>query len=378
MRIRDLGSVDTEMNFDGPAPEEAWIDDGDLIVGMDGQFNAVVWSGGRALLNQRLACVRPKGVTGDFLRYVLPFPLKVIQDTKFSTTVKHLSISEIRAIRIPLPPLPTQRAIASFLDCETEKIDTLIEKKWKLLILLEEKRTALIAWTVTRGLDPDVPMKASGLEWLGKIPEHWAVRQARHLCPPSRPIIYGIVLPGPDVPEGVPLIKGGDVDRGELSSDTLNRTEYEIDKKHARSRVAAGDIVYSIRGSFGEAAIVPDSLSGANLTQDVARVSSRPSVDQRWLTYALTSAPLRASAEAGALGATIKGVNIRDLRRLRIPTPPTDEQTAIADFLDRENARIDGIKTHVTHAIFLLEEYRTALISAAVTGKVDVRDKVPA
>jgi type I restriction enzyme S subunit len=119
--------------------------------------------------------------------------------------------------------------------------------------------------------------------------------------------------------------------------------------------------------------MVPDELEGANLTQDAARVAYRASVDGRWLLHALKSSPLFAQLEAGALGATIRGINIRDLKRALLPLPPLPDQRAIAAFLDRETARIDDLVAKVREAIDRLKELRTALISAAVTGKIDVR-----
>jgi type I restriction enzyme, S subunit len=327
------------------------------------------------LCGYHLAILRPRReLVGKFLYYAIltnrvrdQFTLGAKGITRFG-----LSQSAIKNVVVPVPDVDTQTAIACFLDRETARIDTLIEKKRRLLDLLEEKRTALITRAVMRGLDPDVPVKESGVEWIGQIPEHWEVRQARYLCARSRPIIYGIVLPGPDVPDGVPLIKGGDVDRCELHPDKLSRTAFEIEARHTRSRVAAGDVVYSIRGSFGEAAIVPQGLEGANLTQDAARLSPRRSVNAEWLSAALTSAPLKAIAEAGALGATIKGVNIRDLRRLPVPTPPPEEQARVARFLRDADARFNRTDHRIRRAITLLEEYRTAVISAAVSGKIRI------
>jgi type I restriction enzyme S subunit len=143
-----------------------------------------------------------------------------------------------------------------------------------------------------------------------------------------------------------------------------------------RSRLRGGDLVIAIRGSIGEVAIVPDELEGANLTQDAARVSYTRATHGRWLLYALKSAAVFAQLEAGALGATIRGINIRDLKRASIPVPPREEQERIAKFLDWETGRIDALVAKVREAIDRLREFRIALISAAVTGKIDVREEV--
>jgi len=236
----------------------------------------------------------------------------------------------------------------------------------------------VITRAVTQGLDPNVPITDSGVEYLGEVPAHWTPQRLKHLTQPRRPIMYGIVLPGPNVPEGVPIVKGGDVAPGRLRIDLLSRTTFEIEAGYERSRLEPGDIVYAIRGSIGMAELVPEELKGANLTQDAARIAPLNGVDRRWLLYSVRSAPVFAQLDARATGATIRGINIRDLKRAVVPVPPAPEQAAIAAFLDRETARIDALVAKIEQHIALLREHRQALITAAVTGQIDVRDEVPA
>jgi type I restriction enzyme, S subunit len=282
----------------------------------------------------------------------------------------------IRTGIFAMPPSKEQHAIAAFLDEETARIDTLVAKKEQLLELLREQRTTLITRAITAGLDANTPSKPSGSRWLGAIPEHWEVKRLWHLTSPDRRIMYGIVLPGPNVEEGVPIVKGGDVSAERLRLDQVNRTTFEIEAGYVRSRLRGGDLVIAIRGSIGEVAVVPEELEGANLTQDAARVAYTRATHGRWLLYALKCAAVFAQLEAGALGATIKGINIRDLKRASIPVPPREEQERIAKFLDWETRRIDALVAKVREAIDRLKELRTALISAAVTGKIDVREEV--
>ena len=283
-----------------------------------------------------------------------------------------LNRERIANAKLLCPPRSEQRAIAAFLDRETAKIDALVAKKERLIELLQEKRTALITRAVTRGLDPNVPMKDSGVEWLGEMPANWEVKRLWHLTPRDRKIMYGIVLPGPNVDVGVPIVKGGDV-ATRLKQDALSRTSFEIESRYVRSRLRGGDLVYAIRGSIGEVEVVPDELEGANLTQDAARVAYTKATHGHWLLYALRSKGVFGQLEAGALGATIKGINIRDLKRARIPVPPRSEQPEIASFLTAEARKFEGLSSMMRSAINHLKEYRTALISAAVTGKIDVR-----
>jgi type I restriction enzyme S subunit len=292
---------------------------------------------------------------------------------KQSTGIQNLDSDSYLNELAPFPPLPTQRAIADFLDRKTSEIDALVARKERLIELLKEKRTALITRAVTKGLDASTPMKESGIPWLASIPAHWRMKPLMRLTPDTRQIMYGIVLPGPDVADGVPIVKGGDVGPGRLRLELLCRTTREIEVGYARSRLRGGDLVYAIRGSIGEVEIVPDELEGANLTQDAARVAPRPGVWGPWLLAALRSRVTFAQLESRATGATISGINIRDLKRVLLPVPPLEEQKRIAETLDAQFRHLSEVGAKVSDAIDRLREYRTALISAAVTGKIGVR-----
>ena len=281
-----------------------------------------------------------------------------------------LSVDNLKHLRTAVPTLDTQKRIARFLDEKTARIDGLIEGKRALLDRLAEKRQALITRAVTKGLNPDAPTKPTGIDWLGDIPMHWDIQRLDRLTEARRPIRYGIVLPGPHVDNGVPIIKGGDVRTERLKLDTLSRTTQEIDAAHSRSRLRAGDIVYSIRGSFGDVELLPLELDGINLTQDAARIAPVNEVDNEWLMLTLKSDAVLMQLAAGAIGATIKGINIHDLRRAVLPLPPRAEQVALKLCL---NSRIAQIARHhylVLKSSILLEEYRAALITAAVTGQL--------
>ena len=288
--------------------------------------------------------------------------------------VPSVNEGQMRDVPVVAPPLAEQRAIATFLDRETAMIDALVTKKERLIELLQEKRAALISRAVTKGLNPTVPMRDSGVQWLGEIPAHWDAKRLVRLSDEDVPIVYGILLPGPRLEEGVPYIGAGDVANGHLRIDELPRTTPEIASEYPRSRVRPGDIVYAIRGSFGAVQVVPTALAGVNLSRDAARIAPRRDVVGRWLCWALRSETSREQYRFHALGAAITGVNIRDLKRVILPCPPVAEQNAIADFLDRETESFDRLIVRVRDGIARTKELRSALISAAVTGKIDVRD----
>lgn len=282
----------------------------------------------------------------------------------------NLSQDDLRREIALCPPLDIQGRIVAFLDAKIAQIDTLIAKKLTLIERLTEKRQAIITRAVTRGLNPAAPMKESGIDWLGQIPAHWEVRRLDRLNDGRRPICYGIVLPGPHFEGGVPIIKGGDVRPERLKRELLSCTDPEIDAANPRARVVAGDLVYTIRGSFGDVEIVTKEVEGCNLTQDTARISPLSNIDRHWLVMALKSNVVRGNLAAGSLGATIKGINIFDLRRALLPTPPLEEQGAIARYLANEAAHLDAARHRVERSVDLLAEYRSALITAAVTGRM--------
>jgi type I restriction enzyme, S subunit len=352
IRIRDLLRGRTDTHFDGFVPPSALIYDGDLVVGMDGDFNSVVWRGGRAALNQRLCVLRPRAsLEPRFLSYCIPMPLSAINNVTYFTTVKHLSSFDLLDELVPLPPLPSQRAIADYLDAETARIDALIAKKRRMMEVLGER---FASWRER------VMVLREDVTW---TPLH-------HLTDQHRPIVYGIVQAGEEVPDGVPYIKTGDV--ADLRPDRLSRTSPEIDEAYRRARVHPGDIVIAMRASIGLSVMIPEELPTANLTQGTARIAARPGVDAEWLIHALRSRAVQEQCEVRAVGTTFKTLNIWDLRRVRIPAVSSDGQRSIADVISRAAEVVASLIASLTHQIDLLIEHRQALITAAVTGQLEI------
>ena len=380
--VEGIGATEALVFEKAPSRARRIVREGDVIVSTVRTYlraiASIEGSGPDLIVSTGFAVIRPRRLDSSFASYCLRAPYFVERVVANSVGVSYPAINagELTCFPIAYPPIDEQRAIAAFLDRETAKIDGLVARKERLIELLQEKRTALITRAVTRGLDSNVPMKDSGVEWLREIPAHWEVKRLWHLTPRDRRIMYGIVLPGPNVDDGVPIVKGGDVAAARLKLEALSKTTFEIESNYVRSRLRGGDLVYAIRGSIGEVEMVPKELEGANLTQDAARIAYTARTDGRWLLYALRSNVVFAQLESGALGATIKGINIRDLKRALVPVPPNEDQTRIATFLDREAGRFDALATKVREAIDHLKEFRTALISAAITGKIDVREEV--
>ncbi len=326
-----------------------------------------------ATISQHLAYVRPqRRIRPTFLwrQFQALYGWLRDESSGVGSTRAALTCEFLRTITITVPPLVEQDTIADFLDRKTAAVDALMEKKERLVAAAEERRAALISDVVLGALST-AKRRHTGTP-LGAIPEHWVAKRLMYLTAPGRPIMYGIVLPGPNVDDGVPIIKSGNCTRETLRPELLHKTTFEIEAGYARSRVATDDIVYAIRGSVGMAALVPEDVAGANLTQDAARISPAPAINPRWLLYAVHSAPVWAQLAAGIVGATVKGINIRDLKRPLVPVPPRREQDEIAAHLDAEIGKLHDLEAATIRSIEALGEYRQALVTAAVTGQLDI------
>ena len=280
----------------------------------------------------------------------------------------------IRGSVFAVPPINEQRAIADFLDRETATIDALVARKERLIELLQEKRTALITRTVTRGLDPNVPMKDSGVEWLGDIPAHW---DSESLSRQLVRITYGFTNPMPVADEGPYMLTALDIGDGQILYENARRTT-EAAFRHEltdKSRPRAGDLLLTKDGTQGRVAMADGQRVSIN--RSIALLRFVPSVHVNFMQHLLRAAPYqdRMAFEAG--GTAIKHIYISRLARMPVVIPPREEQQLIASFLDREKARIAVLIGRVQDAIGLLQEFRAALVAAAVTGRVDVRKAVP-
>ncbi|MET7969789.1 restriction endonuclease subunit S [Micromonospora sp. NPDC005305] len=263
---------------------------------------------------------------------------------------------------IPVPPLEEQIRVADFLDNETARMDRLSGRLNQFDRDVQERERAILG-TLLNGQSARVGES---------LPDGWRWTPLMHLTDQLRQIMYGIVLPGPNVDDGVPIVKGGDVAANRLSLASLNKTTREIEAGYARSRLKGGDLVIAIRGSVGEVAVVPDELTGANLTQDAARISIGSRVSPTWLRLILESPAVVYQIQQRVTGATIKGINIWDLKRVLIPTPEPAQQTTLAAEASRVLDKHEALRTRVARHRKLIAERRQGLITAAVTGQFDV------
>lgn len=263
--------------------------------------------------------------------------------------------------------------VARFLDHETAKIDNLIEKQQQLIELLKEKRQAVISHAVTKGLNPDVLMKDSGVEWLGEIPQHWGVTRLKYEC---RDIVDCPHSTPNYTDEGeYPAIRTADILAGYLDLQNCRRvTEPVYNERNFRLIPKAGDIIYSREGErFGIGAPIPEGAKVC-LAQRVMlfRAKSTPG----YLMWALNSSSTYTQAQQDCIGSTSPHVNVDTIKNFILAWPPESEREEISNFIHQTLDSVESLTVHLTEKLTLLQERRTALISAAVTGKIDVRDWV--
>ncbi|OIQ93090.1 type-1 restriction enzyme EcoKI specificity protein [mine drainage metagenome] len=275
----------------------------------------------------------------------------------------------------PLPPLEEQQIIAAFLDRETGKIDALIAEQQRLVELLVEKRQAVISHAVTKGLNQNARIKDSGIEWLGEVPEHWEIGGLTRFIGPV--VDYRGRTPT-KVDEGIFLVTARNVRDGKIDYEA---SQEFVDPESAASLLARGkpeigDLLFTMEAPLGQVALI-DRIDIA-LAQRIVKFRGMPKVIQNnFLLYWFMSAHCQARLETLATGSTALGIKASKLGMIECLVPPLDEQTAIANYIDRETAKLDTLTAEANRAIELLQERRSALISAAVTGKIDVRPLVP-
>ena len=294
------------------------------------------------------------------------------QSIKQNTGIQNLDATAYLNEKVALPSLPEQQAIAVYLDHQTAKIDALIAKKERLLDLLSEQRAAIISQAVTKGLNPDVKMKDSGVAWLGQVPSHWRVKRLKHISPSQS---VGLVInPSNYVSdEGVPFLYGGDISEGHISTEKARRITPENSKLLKQSMLRTGDLVMVRVGYPGITAVVPESLEGSNCASMMI-VRRHKSFISDWLCYVMNSRASRAQIEIVQYGAAQEQFNISHAVNFIYPAPPLSEQVQIVNYLDKKTKQLDGLKAKVENVIERLREYRAALISSVVTGKIRVQE----
>ena len=371
IRIRDIKSGKIKTFYKGHFSEEFIIKKDDLIIGMDGDFNLRWWEGPDALLNQR-CCQILECKTFDlrFLYYLLPHQLKIINDITYFTTVKHLSIFDIYEQSVLIPPINEQKLISQYLDKKTQIIDSLIEKIEIKVELLKEQKTALINQYVTKGLDPNLEMTDSGVEWIGEIPKKWIFGKLRWFINDIKDGTHGSYA---SEEEGELLLSGKNVDNGFLKIKDNERriskeSHLEITKNGFPKK---GDVLVSCVGSIGRSCVyeLDETIS---FQRSVCFIRPSEKLNSYFLSYLVRSRTCQEQLITLTNQSTVGGVYMSDIQDLLITIPPLEEQKNIVKLLNLKFDDINLLINKNTKKIELLKEYRQSLIFSVVTGKIRI------
>ena len=367
--------ISTEGEFEG---EGVAFVTGDVLFGKLRPYLAKVYlanSSGEAVGDFHV--LRPSvTMSPRFLQYQILNKafIDVLDGTTFGSKMPRASWESLGNMPLALPSPNEQTNIAAFLDCETAKIDALIAEQEKLIALLVEKRQATISQAVTRGLNLGTPMKDSGVAWLGEVPAHWLVKRMKHLV---RESIAG--------PYGSSLTKSMYVTTGyrvygqqQVIPDDFAIGDYYISEdkfaEMGRYRVMPGDVLISVMGTIGRAAVVPTAVEPGIINP---RLVLYRVVEQlilpRYLQVFLNNPTSQRYFALAAQGTTMEGLNMSSIGELYVAVPPMSEQQKILKFIQFEGKKIDILSAEAARVIALLKERRSALIAAAVTGQIDVR-----
>ncbi|OOE83486.1 type I restriction endonuclease subunit S [Salinivibrio siamensis] len=343
---------------------------GDLLFSVRAPVGSLNFANKDFGIGRGLCSIRgTNAISQSFLWWVLPSYKYQFDAIATGSTFEAVSAEEVGNLNLALPPILEQTQIANFLDHETAKIDTLIEKQQQLIKLLKEKRQAVISHAVTKGLNPQAPMKDSGVEWLGEVPEHWVTKSYRYACRIYRGKFGHRPRNDPAFYDGdYPFIQTGDVARAGKMITTYSQTLNEKGKEVSQL-FPSGTLVMAIAANIGDTAILgfeayaPDSVVGFKPYADL---------DIEFLRYSFMAA--LPALEQTSTQSTQANLNVDRIGAVKAVFPTCDEQREIVQYLDGLLNQYDSIEKRCKEAIALMQERRTALISAAVTGKIDVRN----
>ena len=317
------------------------------------------------ICTSELIVLRPNTIDKKFLLYtVLSYGfIKLVDSSTFGAKMPRANWEFVGDIRIPVPEQIEQKSIARFLDEQTQKIDDLIEAKRKLLDLLKEKRQAIITHAVTKGIDPDVKMKPSGIEWLGDVPEQWEVKKLKRTVQ--------VINEKIEISEENKIPYVG-MEHVESWTGKTSPLDDEFTPVGITNVFSSNDVLFGKLRPYLAKACAPnfEGICSSEL------IVLRPNlIDRKFLLYAILSYGFIKLVDSSTFGAKMPRANWEFIGGMHIPIPEQNEQRVIARFLDKQTQKIDHIISETNKAIERLTEYRIALISAAVTGKIDVRGR---
>lgn len=361
----------TDTEFDG---EGVAFEAGDLLFGKLRPYLAKVYlaqKAGEAVGDFHVMHPLP-GIVSRFAFYQLlnrDF-IGVVDGSTFGAKMPRVSWDFMASLPMAVPPEEEQCAVAAFLDRETGKIDALVAEQEKLIALLKEQRDTIISHAVTKGLDSSVTLKPSGVEWLGDVPAHWAVSTLSRI---AQRVVVGIAEAATHAysDTGIPILRSTNIRAGRIVGELLFINSTFSDGRSSKL-INACDLVTVRTGNAGVTAVVPAELDGCQcFTMLITTLNI--GFDSAFFCYWMNSSPAQRYFSLEGWGTAQVNISVPILKMLPVPIPQKQEQLGIVAHLDSELEKLDRLSAESGRAIKLLEERRAALISAAVTGRIDVR-----
>ena len=345
-----------------------------IVIGRKGSYGKVNWTAKPCFASDTTFFV-DESTSRNHLRWVywLLQTLRLDEGTD-EAAVPGLNRETVYSRDVLVPPLPQQRAIADYLNRETARLDALVAAKERVLGLLAEKRRALITRAVTRGLDPNVPFRDSGIPWLGEIPAHWEIVQLKFASISLQTGPFGSQLHSEDyVTGGTPVVNPSHLAGGRIHADDRVSIDEATADRLAVHRLSLGDIVFARRGEMGRCGVAEVANVGWLCGTGSLRARLRKdSAVPHYLALVFAETRISDVLASQSVGSTMDNLNTEILGGCHVPLPPLEEQRTIVDDVDRETVKLDAMRAATGRTITLLKERRAALIAVAVTGQLEV------
>lgn len=347
-----------------------------IVIGRKGSYGKLNWSDEPVFASDTTFFV-DSSTTRHHLRWIYYLLHTLNLDVgSHEAAVPGLNRETAYSRTVLVPPLYEQQSIAGFLDHETSKIDTLIVELNDLLKLVAKKRQATISNAVTRGINPDVPLVDSGVEWIGEIPEHWWVISLKYLSDSIQTGPFGSQLHAEEyIDNGVPVINPSHIRDGRIIPDPFITVDQETWSRLSRHHLQEGDIVFARRGEMGRCGLVEAHQEGWICGTGSIRVRlSRRITNPKYINTVLSLRGIKELLELESVGSTLDNLNTEIVGSIYLPVPPLAEQLEIVKHLSHETERLNELTGAIQETIELLQERRSALIAAAVMGKIRVTE----
>ena len=378
IRIRDITSGTISTYYEGHYSSEYMVHSGDVLVGMDGDFNVRIWDNLDALLNQRCCKIlSSKKINARYLAYYLPHQLYIVNQLTWSTTVKHLLAEDIGNIPVAYPQLNEQQAIADFLDKECTQIDSIAADLEKQIALLQQYKKSLITETVTKGQKNDILMKVSKVEYVSTIPSHWEEKRLSSIAYVRARLGWKGLTADEYVDEGYAFLSAFNIveDKLDLSEDILNYiTKFRYDES-PEIKLQSGDVLLVKDGAgLGKCARIDNLPFEATTNGSLAVITPNKQLHYRYLYYFLVGDIFQQRISQIKNGMGVPHLPQSDLRKIVVPIPPMDEQVTISDYLDERCSLIDSLLKKKRIQLDKICQHKKSLIYEYVTGKKRVKE----